>query len=260
METPEKIVHYTDPLHDDFAGTDFDTVRVGGDYPYRRGRAWQIASGVLYGAAWPIVWFLHRVISGVRIVGREKLAKYPGACFLYGNHTAFFDAYTPAVLAPPRRASVLAGADTFSIRGLRTVVQMLGAVAVPNEASGMKPFVEAVKAEHDRGRHVAVYPEAHIWPYCTFIRPFPATSFYYPAKWNAPVFAFCMTYRRGKLRKVRRTIYVSDPILPDPDLPLKARQQRLRDQVYDYLQKTAAAHSDYAHWQYVQDTEKTAPP
>ena len=249
---PEKIIYYTDPLHDDFAGTDYDTVKVGGDYPYTHGRFWHAASAAVYAFALPIVWFLHRVVSGVKIVGREKIAHYPRACFLYGNHTAFFDAYTPAVLSPPRRGSILAGADAFSIRGLRTVVQMLGGIAVPNEASGMKPFVAAVKAEYDRGRHIGVYPEAHIWPYCTFIRPFPASSFYYPAKWDAPVFACCMTYKKGKLRKVRRTIYVSDPILPDPALPQKARQQDLRDRVYAFLCETAEKYSDYALWEYRQ--------
>ena len=255
MSKPEKVVYYSDALHDDFAGTAISTAVIDGAYPYAHGRLWHFCSNLLYGVALPIVWFLHRVISGVKIVGRKKVARFPEACFLYGNHTAFFDAYTPAVLSAPRRADVLAGADAFSIRGLRTVVQMLGAIAVPNAPSGMKPFLAAVGESHERGRHIAIYPEAHIWPYYTGIRPFPASSLYYPAKQLAPVFAYCMTYQKGKLRKVRRTIYVSDPIYPDPSLPLKARQQKLRDAVFAYLTETAEKYSTYSYIRYEKKAE-----
>ena len=82
MSKPEKVVYYSDALHDDFAGTAISTAVVDGAYPYAHGRLWHFCSNLLYGVALPIVWFLHRVISGVKIVGRKKVARVPEAWFL----------------------------------------------------------------------------------------------------------------------------------------------------------------------------------
>ena len=161
MRRDKKVVYYRDPVHDDFAGTHIDTGVVDVSYPYVHNRFWNGFSAVLYALVVPVVWFLHRVIAGVRFSGRSNRRQVDGPCFLYGNHTAMFDAYTPALLSFPRRADVLAGADAFSIRGLRTIVQMLGAVAVPNRVSGMKHFMDAVERSYQGGRDIAVFPEAH---------------------------------------------------------------------------------------------------
>ena len=47
-------------------------------------------------------------------------------------------------------------------------------------------------------RTVAVYPEVHIWPWYTGIRPFPAVSFAYPVKDGVPAVAFVTIYRKRK--------------------------------------------------------------
>ena len=85
-----------------------------------------------------------------------------------------------------------------------------------------------------------IYPEAHIWPYYTHIRPFPDGSFGYPAKDGTPVFCFVNTYqKRGNKRKPRMTTYIDGPFYPDMELPLKQRRKKLRDEVYAQMCKRA---------------------
>ncbi len=259
MAREKKTIYYRDPAHDDFAGTHIETNVIDGNYRYAHGPLWRFGANLLYyGIALPLVWLLHRVVAGIRFVNRKARKKVQGPCFLYGNHTAIFDAYTPALLSRPRRAAILAGADAFSIKGIRMLVQMLGAIAIPNRVSGMKHFMDAVSASFDRGHDIAIFPEAHIWPYYTGVRPFSATSFSYPVKKNAPVIAFFAAYSKprgwDKLlhRKATTRIYLSDPIYPDPTLSYKEAQQKLRDAVYAFMEQTAKEHSTYAVIDYVQ--------
>lgn len=259
MRTEKKTVYYRDPVHDDFAGTHIETNAIGGEYRYTHGRAWHwIANVLYYPIALPLVWLLHRVIFGIRFINRGARKKVKGPCFLYGNHTGIFDAYTPALLSCPRRAAILAGADAFSIRGVRTIVQMLGGIAIPNQVSGMKHFMEAVSDEFRKGHDIAIFPEAHIWPYYTGVRPFPATSFAYPVKMNVPVIAFFAAYSEPRRidrllgRKAAIRIYLSGPICPDTSLPYKKAQQKLRDEVYAFMEQTAKEYSAYTVIDYVQ--------
>ena len=84
---------------------------------------------------------------------------------------------------------------------------------------------------------ITIYPEAHIWPYYTKIRPFKAVSFKYPAKLNAPVYSITNTYQSygKKHKKIQLVSYVDGPFYPDEKLTLKERQQDLRDRVYNKM-------------------------
>ena len=122
----------------------------------------------------------------------------------------------------------------------------------------MKHFWNAVLAAQDRGEDIAIFPEAHIWPYYTGVRPFPVMSFAYPVKKNAPVIAFFTAYSEPTLwdrllgRKAARRIYLSEPFYPDPALAPREAQQKLRDDVYTFMERTAKEHSTYAVIDYVQ--------
>ena len=72
-----------------------------------------------------------------------------------------------------------------------TIVEMLGAIPVPGNKESMKNFLDAIKKRIENGNSITIYPEAHIWPYYTKIRPFKEVSFKYPVELNVP--AFCMT-------------------------------------------------------------------
>lgn len=245
MELPVKTVYY-DSYNDDFAGTDIKTKAVEADFPYiHQNILWKASEFCLYHIiARPLVWLISKFWLGVRINGREKLKELDSPFFLYGNHTHLLDVFVPNMVTRNRKAHVVASADTVSIKGLRTVVQMLGAMPVPSTLRGMVNFRKAVRHNYENGHCIAIYPEAHIWPYCSFIRPFSETSFTYPAELNAPVVAMVTTYRKRKgifafSAKPAMTVTLSKPIYPRAELSRKEQAKDLRDKVFEFMNSTA---------------------
>lgn len=254
----ERVVYYSDPLHDDFARTNIKTVPVGADFPYRPASPlWKlIAFLVYYLIAVPVVFVIGKLYLGLKFENREVLRKLRGTgYYLYGNHTRNLDAFVPAMAAFPKKAYIVAHADAVSLLFLQNIAQMLGAIPVPTEFSGMRGFVDAVYARCDEKNCVAIYPEAHVWPFCTEIRPFPDTSFRYPAKDGAPVVAMVTTYRKrkGLFRFAGRpgmTVTFSEPMSADPALSAKKAQAELRDRVYSFMAETAAERENITYIRY----------
>ena len=254
---PERVIYYEDAQNDDFAGTNISACTVDDTFPYLHdSRLWRAVSAILYyGAATPLVWFFMRVILGVRFVGKDAVRSLRGRpCFLYGNHTGFIDAFTPGLLSLPTRNRIIVGADTVSIKGLRSIVQMLGAIPLPTGIKGMRSFSRAIDAHH-MDSNITIYPEAHIWPYFTGVRDFPDTSFCYPVKYGAPVVAFFTAYGKptglARLwRKASITVYVSDPIYPTEGLSACEARRDLRDKVYAFMQEKSQ-YSTYEVIKYV---------
>ncbi len=258
----KKKIYYTDEINEDYALLKIDTKKVDGSYKYEHGNAfWKLGAFILYYiVAIPLVWLFEKIVLGVRFVNKGAVKKLKNGCFLYGNHVGFYDAFTPNLISVPRRNMILVGPDTVSIKGLRTVVEMLGAVPIPTGFSGMKSFLKAVEGHHIKGRNITVYPEAHIWPYFTGVRNFSDRSFSYPVKLGAPVVAFFTAYSKPKgifsfLRKANVTVYVSEPFYADDNLTDKENQKMLRDKVYNFMLEKSG-YSDYSVIEYIK-TEKT---
>ena len=263
MPKEKKVFYYDDELNDDFAGTKINTCCVDDTFPYfRDGILWRTCSFLLYyGIVVPLVWLCMRVILRVRFVNRKavkRCGKKP--YFLYGNHTGYIDAFTPNLISLPRRNRIVVGADTVSIKGLRTIVQMLGAVPLPTQFRGTRRFSQAISTYHKRD-NVTIYPEAHIWPYYNGVRAFTDASFGYPVKHGSPVFAFFTAYTKPRgifscFRKTNITVYISDPIFPDEGLSYQEARKNVRDKVYAFM-KEQSKRSDYEVVRYVRRTAKS---
>ena len=105
----ERVVYYSDPLHDDFAGTNINTCTLGEDFPLiRRGPVWRfLAFVVYYIIAMPLVWLMSKLILGLKFENRRALRQLRGTgFFLYGNHTQLLDAYIPPLAAFPKLTAV----------------------------------------------------------------------------------------------------------------------------------------------------------
>ena len=137
----------------------------------------------------------------------------------------------------PKRNFFIVNPENISMKGLKHLVEMLGAIPVPGNREAMKNFLEAVEKRIHQGYAVTIYPEAHIWPYYTKIRPFKAVSFEYPVKLKTPVFCFTNTYQKygKKGDKVQIVSYIDGPFFPDETLTAKEAKQKLRDEVYNCM-------------------------
>ena len=101
----------------------------------------------------------------------------------------------------------------------------------------MVHFLEAIKNKISKNNSITIYPEAHIWPYYTKIRPFKDVSFKYPVSLDVPAFCITNTYvARGKKKdKIKMVTYVDGPFFPNKNLKLKDAQKDLRDRIYNTM-------------------------
>ncbi len=264
------VIHYRDELNDDFAGNGISAVKVGAVFPFcpqkliwRTGEffAYYFVAIPLVALCWLFSGYTIHGKKNIRRLRKEQRSRGGKGYFLYANHTHWLDAFAGPLVCFPKKSHVLVSPDTVSIKGIRTFVQMLGAIPVPTEREAVPLFVEAIEKRIDSGRAVMIFPEAHIWPYCTFIRNFKSGSFRYPVKQDVPAVAVCTTYTRHRgllkwMKTAKRHVYISEPFYPDRSLSAPLAKQKLRDEVYEWLKETAAAHSDYEYVRYEKEEKE----
>lgn len=172
---------------------------------------------------------------GMRFENRQVLDSVAtqGGFFLYANHTQLLgDTCMPLIAVHPNRAYVLVSTSNLGIPVLGPLLPSLGALPVPDNLEQTKKLKAAVEKRLEQGYVVAVYPEAHLWPWNTGIRALPASAFSFPASTLRPVYTLTTTYQKRRLRKKPRSVvYVDGPFQPDPNLPKRERKERLRDEV-----------------------------
>lgn len=253
-----KIYYFSDELHDDFAATKvLGSKPVTEDFPYlHKNPLWRFTAAVLYrGIVTPLVWAYCKVFFGLRIQGKKNLRGLQSGYFLYANHTQHAaDAFIPTLVSFPRRTYVVTGPSAVSIPGLRNIVQMLGAIPLPDDVHALRRFAGVLKTRIGQGAAVCIYPEAHIWPYYTHIRPFRAGSFAYPADCGVPAVAYVVTYRERRIFKKCRpciTVQVGQPIFPQAGEPNRKERHRLRDAAYAFMTETAEAAAQPEYIRYI---------
>lgn len=252
---PVKTVYYTDERHDEFAGDHITPKAIDGSYTYVNDRFWwRLGRFISYRLiAMPIAFCycklaLHSSFRNLQVL---KKAKGTG-CFVYGNHTQQIgDPFLPNLALFPRSVYMIVHPNNVSMPVLGKVTPFLGALPLPSDRKAMEHFRAAIRTRIAQGNIIMVYPEAHIWPYYTGIRDFPATSMKFPVELDVPSFALTTTYRKRRFgRKPRTVTYLDGPFYPDPQLPPRARAKALRDQIYETMVRRSRE-SDCAYIRYV---------
>ena len=255
MAKQKKTIYYTDELNDDFAKPLKVKQRViSGDYKYLFGKNpfKHVLSFILYRLlATPLVLLYMKLFKGLKIKNRKAVKKIKGGYFVYVNHTQYLaDAFTPTLVNFPKRAKVLVHPNAVSIPCISGLVAMLGAMPVPSDISATRNLLAAMKTLLNKKHAFVIYPEAHIWPYYNDIRPFNASSFYYPIKFGVPAVAYTVTYRRRKIFKNLSpliTVTVGEPVFPDEFTTKK----ELRDRIYGFMKETVKKEDSYEYIKYV---------
>lgn len=250
---PKKTVYYSDPLKDDFAGTNIKRKNVGHDFVFvHRDFWWKLISFLLYYLiAVPIVWFYTKFVMGLKIENRRALRKLrKTGYFLYGNHTqGAADAFIPSLITFPRRCDIVCGRETVSIPVIKYIVPMVGCIPLGSTVGGCLNFAEALGDSIDAGHAVTIYPEAHIWPYCNFIRNYPSGSFMYPGRLDVPAVGFTVTYRQRRFLRGMHpdiTVTVGKPVYPDE----YATRDELRDRIRGFMTDTVDSEGSYEYIKY----------
>lgn len=135
----------------------------------------------------------------------------------------------------PKDAYLIVHPNNVSIKVIGKITPSLGAIPLPGNAKAMKNFNKCIEKRIKQKHVVFIYPEAHIWPFYTKIRPFTNMSFSYPISYNVPTFAMTNVYKKRKNGKPKMVTYVDGPFFPDEGLSMKDARQNLRDKVYNQM-------------------------
>lgn len=234
-----KIVYYDDERNDEFSEAVIEPIKIDGKYKYVYKSLWKKITHIFWYRiiAIPVAYIFLKLKYHHKIVNRQVIKDNKGAFFLYGNHTnAIPDALIPTMVAMPKDVYVIVHPNNVSMPVLGKINPSLGAIPLPDDKEAAKNFLEAIKTRIEEGRCVSIYPEAHIWPFCTRIRNFPSDSFRYPIKHNTPVYCFTNTYQRhGKSNTPQMVTYVDGPFYKDDKLSAKEQREDLRNRVYNTM-------------------------
>ena len=261
---PTKIVYYTDEHNDEFSSAIITPKRIDENWQYVRRGFWSaIKRFISYRLlAHPFGYLYCRAKLKWKVIGRKNLKLIPNkkqGYFLFGNHTQeTADAFIPSLSVCPKSVYVIVHPNNVSMPYLGRVTPYMGALPLPDNLAAARNFKQAIRARFEEGSAIMIYPEAHIWPYYTGIRNFPATSFRYPVELNSPCFAITTTYQKRKRGiKPRAITYIDGPFYPDDTLPTKARAQDLRDRIYKQMQsRSALSDCEYIRYEPKNEEEK----
>jgi len=240
----QKIIYYKDELNDEFSEAKIVPRRIDENYIYiHKNPLWNFASYLTQNYfSMPIKVLYSKIKFKHKFIGKERLKPFKKqGYFMYVNHTqAFADTFIPSLANYPKRNFLIVNPENVSMKGMQTLVEMLGAIPIPNEISAMKNFLEAIKNRIKKGYSITIYPEAHIWPYYTKIRNFKDVSFKYPIELEVPVFSITNTYQTYGKNKIKIESFIDGPFYPDKEengkeLNKKQKQKNLRNKVYNTM-------------------------
>ena len=251
-----KIIYYEDELNDEFSKSSIEPRIIDENYKYvHKNPLWNLCSFVLQNIlSVPIKILYAKIKFRIKYIGKEKIKLYRNeGYFIYGNHTQpFADTFIPSIPMYPKRNFLIVNPVNISLKGTGTLVEMLGAMPIPSNKSAMKNFLNAIKQKTNKGYAITIYPEAHIWPYYTKIRPFKDVSFKYPVQLEKPAFCITNTYQSygRNNQKIKIVSYIDGPFFPSKELTLKEQQKELRNKIYNCMDERSK-NSNIEHIKYI---------
>lgn len=257
-----RVFYYKDEVEDDFAKLSLERPKIDENYKFiRDNKINNFLSAILYYLiAIPVLHFI-AFLDGVRVKNKKNLKpfKHQGL-FIYANHTSYLDAFIiQALTSRFKRTNIIGYSDTSSIPFVKHIARALGYLPIPSTLKGTQKLMEAIEYYIDKKQNILIYPEAHIWPTYTKIRPFKKTSFHYPAKLNSPIIPIVSVYRKSKLSKhAKITLVVGDPIYPIESFSEVQNKSYLRDKCYEQMVKISSSYNQYEYHKFLKEEETTA--
>ena len=236
----KKVIYYEDELNDEFSTMKITPIPIDEHYDYGGNSFfWHFRRFLFYRLfAMPLAFLYLKLKYRHKIINRAVLKPWQkGAFFIYGNHTNILsDPLVPTFVSFPKSVFVVVHPNNVSIPHIGQKMRLLGALPLPDNFAAAKNFMRTMEMRVKAKCSVCIYPEAHIWPFYTKIRPFPDTSFKYPVHYKIPAFCFTNVYQKRHFSKNPRMItYVDGPFFADASLSAKEQRKALRDAVYEKM-------------------------
>lgn len=194
------------------------------------------------------------LIKHVKVVGKQKLSSCKDhGYFVYANHTQpVNDAFMPLTLLGSGDYYALANQANWGLPFIGKYLLPYGGLPVGKNIKQSIKLLKAVDQLIKQNKHIVIYPEAHVWPYYTKIRPFDKTSMNFAVSLKTPVFVMTTTYQKPKFfKRPRIVVYIDGPFFADQTLSKKEQQKKLHDTIFNTM-KARAKLSNYSYYDYKQ--------
>ena len=248
-----KEIKYYNSYEDDFVESKNQ------QYDLKKNYKW-IHENIIYKFFENIVYFFVIIIAFIyskfflRVtIKNRKLLRHSKGYYLYSNHTQMIgDVFNPFLITFPKKPKIICSSSNLGIPIIGKILPIAGALPIPNEIHMMMDFNDSI-SKLSKTRPIIIYPEAHLWPWYTMIRPFPKTSFNYPIKDDCDVYAATTTYKKSKLfRKPKIIIYIDGPFNKNDNLSKKENIINVHDKVYEAM----VNRSRYSNYDYIEYKKK----
>jgi len=259
VKSSKRVVYYSD-MNEEHSGHKIKIKKpIDKNYKYiSKNPFYKFLTFVCYRiVATPIAFLYAKVFKRIRFKNAKVIKKCKDVgYFVYANHTnQFSDVFSPHLIAFPKKTYLIVNPENVNVPVLGNATKMLGALPIPTVFDGTRNFMNAIEKRILQGSPVVIYPEAHIWPYYTGIRPYSATSFRYPVKFREASYCYTTTYQKGwSKKKPKIVIYVDGPFYPDVTLDEKAQQEKLHQEIFETMKKRSEL-SNFEFIKYVKKEE-----
>ena len=253
----ENKIFYYKSFKDDFIINKNQEYKLPKDYKWIHNNFfYKMFSSILY-KIFRFMGFIYcKLFLHVKIQNKEVLKKYKKqGYFIYGNHTQpIGDVFIPAITSS-KRIYTIASPSNLGVSVIGPLLPMIGILPIPDDLARTKDLYNAVKTRVKEKNAIIIYPEAHVWPYYTKIRPYRNTSFKFPVDTNSV--SFCMTttyYKRRNRKKPGIKVYIDGPFEIDNNLNKNENKEKLCNNIYECMQKRAKE-SSYEYIEYREENK-----
>lgn len=258
MKAEKRVIYYKDELNDDFCGLNITRKPLGEKYRYMRtGWLFRIFEFWFYYTVMiPVVYMLQKVYSHQKFANRKVLrqAKKEG-CFFVSNHTQVqSDSYIGPLGAWPKKCFIISDPHVLSVRFMRLGMQAYGVIPLGSNFNEKREFLRCLETRIRQKKAIIVYPEAHVWPYYTKIRPFDHQAFCYIARLERPMFVLTNCYQKRRFgRRPKIVTYADGPFYPNPELNWDEAARELRDIAYNTMCDRVSKHTTCEYITYIKE-------
>lgn len=248
-----RVKHYQS-FDQDFSESKQQDYKLPDDYQWISPKlSHRIISVLLYPIIIIFVFCYQKIYAHVKIVNKKALkkAKKQGY-FLYSSHTQVFgDVVNHFITTFPKHPYLICSPANLGIVAIGRQLPLMGALPIPDNIHQLQQFNAAVQTRIKQHKAIVTYPEAHVWPWYTGIRPMNPAAFHFPVVNDAPVFVATTTYQQSRFhKKPKITIYIDGPIKANFELSKKEKINYLHSEVSKIMQERAQKYSTFEYVKY----------
>lgn len=243
-----KKVYYYNNLEEDVIKSNNQEYKLSNNYKWiHKNIIYKFFSYIIYILVLFFSLIYLKLILHIKIKNK-KVLKHEKSYFLYSNHTQMLgDVFIPFLICFPKHPYIICSTANLGIPFLGKLLPIAGALPIPDNIHDMIEFKDTINYRINKNP-IIIYPEGHLWPYATFIRNFPTTSFHYPVQNNKKVYVMTTTYTKSKyFKKPKITIYIDGPFKSNNKLNKKQNMNELHKKTYETMKKR----STLSNYEYV---------